>query len=115
MIYSEIESNYMKSLIESIVQHENASITIIDAINLSTQYATSSQSVSKRITQKRAQELIEDWIKFGYFLKIDETIQLGPRSIGEFGSTLRIKFPDNVWGCHLCNQITFKVRQIIKI
>lgn len=101
----------MKSLIEAIVQENNSAITMIRAINLSTPFAAS-QATSKKISKTRAQELIEEWKTVGYFISDDDVVSLGPRTIAEYGETLRSKFPDYVWGCHLCKQICTKVRFI---
>lgn len=100
----------MKILIEAIVQEDNSTITMIRAVNLSTPFAAS-QATSKKISKARAQELIDEWKTVGYFISDDDVLSLGPRTIAEFGETLRNKFPDYVWGCHLCKQISTKVHE----
>lgn len=66
-------------------------------------------NTTKKITKQRAQNLIEDWCQSGYFIDINDKIHLGPRTIGEFGSQFRAKFPDYINSCFLCSQPTFKV------
>lgn len=116
-VYSDIECGYMKLLMEKIVTSETHSITMMAALHLCGEAKPQNaptQSTSKKITKQRAEDLVDDWMAAGYFFLMndDTAITLGPKALAEFRDTLRTKFPDDIQNCHLCSEITMKVRLI---
>lgn len=108
--YNEAECNYFKLLLEQMFQYETYSIPNMIALNLSSSTVTSSQAArTKKVTKQRAQDLLEEWVSRGYFVNANERIQLGPRSIGEFGEVLSTEYAEYVKKCYLCKNVSFKV------
>lgn len=100
----------MKNVIEKIVMNETHSISLMMAVHLCSASNTQSQSTTKKVTKQRAEELLEEWSAVGYFMMIGDFITLGPRCIGEFRETFRMKFNNFIHSCHLCSEITLQVR-----
>ncbi|XP_031625660.1 non-structural maintenance of chromosomes element 1 homolog [Contarinia nasturtii] len=109
-IASEVECNFMKSIMEKILMSDTHSITIMSAIQLcsTSSQATQSQATSKKITKQRAEELLDEWENIGYFMATGDIITLGPRAIGEFRDTYRTKFGDFIQCCFLCNGLVLQ-------
>lgn len=106
----------MKTLMENIVTSETHSIPFMRAMHLtsvSAQHLSQSQPArsAKKVTQQRAEELIDEWISNGYFFvsSNQEVLTLGPKSITEFRDTLRTKFALHIKNCHLCGELAMKV------
>lgn len=93
---------------EHIVVVNSFSIPVMLALNLCNDLSISTSS-SKKITKQRAQDLIEEWIIAGYFIETDGAYYFGPRTIAEFGDTLRIRYAEHVRSCFLCRQTCFYV------
>lgn len=108
--YTQAESNYLKTLLEKIATSNDYCISIIDALNLSTNLSNT-QTTSKRITKDRAQELFKDWVLSGYILEDDgnESFTFGARTIGEFGQILLQCYAKDLQSCSVCNEIALKV------
>lgn len=97
-------------MFETIATANDYSISIIDALNLST-HLPNTQTTSKRITKSRAQELVKDWTLNGY-LRADvenDHFTFGARAIGEFGQILLQCYADDLQRCTVCNEIALKV------
>jgi hypothetical protein len=64
----------------------------------------------KVLHKTRAEELLAEWIRTGYFVVNGNDIYFGPRMLSEFGNFLKTNFPDNVVACQLCKNVVFVVR-----
>lgn len=99
--YNDTECNFFIELLENLITEVEHHLTKIRAINLCSH---------SKVSRKRAEDLIEKWVQENYLLATSENISIGPRSIGEFGDTLYLKFTDDLVKCYLCKQLVFKVR-----
>ena len=92
----------------AVVEAEGFCAPSITALNIPV------SSNMKKISKQRVQDLIDEWVIGGYFVEMNDGIQLGPRAIGEFGDYLIAKFGNRILLCFLCSQPTFKVSTVAK-
>ncbi|XP_055689622.1 non-structural maintenance of chromosomes element 1 homolog [Lutzomyia longipalpis] len=100
-VYTHEEIQFFPALIKEIITTEEANISPIDVLNLSSKLETP-------ITKGRAEELLEEWTDVGYFHRIDDMIFLGPRMLVEFNGYLAVHFADYIQMCFICKNTVYK-------
>lgn len=107
--YNEVENSFFKAILDSFVTSESFCLPMIHFLNMSASVQSTSLP-TKKLTKKRAEELLDYWCSCCYFVKTDEDLMhFGPRTIGEFSDYLRTKYTNYICICLLCNKVTFQV------
>lgn len=97
--YNEDELDFFKRVLVKIIENEELCISPLAALNLQT-------SSSGKVNQSRAQKLIENWIRNGYFVKQENSmIYLGPKSLVEFKDLLQTMELPYLRTCVLCEDV----------
>ncbi|KAG5875130.1 hypothetical protein JTB14_015457 [Gonioctena quinquepunctata] len=97
-IYSALELEYFHSILQEILNSEEHKITFIVCINITS-------TLSGFFSRDSGQNVLNKWLKAGYFIRRDSHIHLGPRLILEFTSYLKTHYPDSM--CNLCSELVF--------
>lgn len=87
------------------------SVTVMAAVHLCLS-SSQSQSTSKKLNKKRAEELVDEWTAAGYLMTVGDSITLGPRGTAEYRDTFRTKFANYMHSCRLCNEISLQVSDV---
>ncbi|XP_016994069.2 non-structural maintenance of chromosomes element 1 homolog [Drosophila takahashii] len=88
------ECQYFSRLLDKIASEEDCHIAWNAAYNL--------QGNSKPLKKSRMQELLQKWTQMGYFMELDESIYLGPRSLVELSFYLTTNHGEHIKNCMLC-------------
>ncbi|XP_073952881.1 SMC5-SMC6 complex component Non-SMC element 1 isoform X2 [Choristoneura fumiferana] len=101
-VFSAMELEYFRLLLEEIMSIETRQITGILAMNLVNRLKTSS------FTKTHGQKLLDTWCRMRYLDKDENNYALGMRAIHEFQTYLRQNMPDTIEECFLCKEIVFR-------
>ncbi|CAH0559448.1 unnamed protein product [Brassicogethes aeneus] len=89
---------YFQAILGEILNSENYRITFIVCLNLTSTLVLS-------LSRDKGQVVFDKWVKGGYFVKDQNHVYLGLRTIFEFTSYLRSHCPNSL--CKLCNELVF--------
>jgi non-structural maintenance of chromosomes element 1 len=113
-VYTEQEIQYFRILVKEIAESDELHIRQMSCVNLTSKIPK--LKVNMKILQKtRAEELLTEWTRTGYFLLSDHEIYFGPRMLSEFGNFLKTNFPDNIVACQLCKNVVLAVSDVISL
>lgn len=93
--YQPHEIEFIKSMLNMIIESENGSVSSVDLINIG-------MDLTKKISAQAAQELLNKLIDGGWIKENGGKAFLGSRTIIELGSYLKNKYKDHVGECMLC-------------
>ncbi|XP_055606651.1 non-structural maintenance of chromosomes element 1 homolog [Uranotaenia lowii] len=99
--YSEPELSLFRLMLREMALAEEHRLRPIVCLNLTGQLA------GKSISKVRAEELLDEWEKMGYFIQLDDHWCFGPRVVAEFERYLSTNFPEQMHRCTLCNESVF--------
>ncbi|XP_058832000.1 non-structural maintenance of chromosomes element 1 homolog [Topomyia yanbarensis] len=99
--YTESELNLFRLLLRELACSEEHKLRPITCLNLTSEIA------GKQISKVRAEELLEEWEKSGYFVQLDGMWYFGPRATAEFDRYLCQNFEEQMHKCKLCNESVF--------
>lgn len=105
--YSDIEKQYFQTIFQEILGKQNYEILINECLNLSSTFHS--------ISIQRAQTLLNKWIMDGYFVKNENRVYFGIRTISEFNELFRNNYADQISICILCQELIFNVRRIFYV
>lgn len=101
--YTESELGLFRLILRELAGNEENKLKPIVCLNLT------SQIQGKPLSKVRAEELLEEWEKQGYFVQLDGMWYFGPKTIGEFDRYLLSNYPDEIQRCKLCKESVFYV------
>ncbi|XP_058464599.1 non-structural maintenance of chromosomes element 1 homolog isoform X2 [Malaya genurostris] len=99
--YTESELSLFRLMLRELACTEDNKIRPIACLNLTTEIS------GKAISMMRAEELLEEWEKAGYFVQLDGMWYFGPRTTVEFERYLSQNFEEQMQKCKLCNETVF--------
>ncbi|XP_065089192.1 non-structural maintenance of chromosomes element 1 homolog [Ochlerotatus camptorhynchus] len=99
--YTESELALFRLILRELACNEENKLKPIVCLNLT------SEIKSKPLSKVRAEELLEEWEKLGYFVQLAEMWYFGPKTIGEFDRYLLANYPDEMQRCKLCKESVF--------
>ncbi|XP_061387696.1 non-structural maintenance of chromosomes element 1 homolog [Musca vetustissima] len=102
--YTDTERNYFYKLLESLVSREDYGFAWNDIYRVAELIP---DTVQRKLSKQRIQDLEIIWTSQGYFLQKDDKIYLGPRAMVEYGNYLKQHFPDYIKDCILCRTIVY--------
>jgi hypothetical protein len=97
--YSENELDLFKLILNKIVDNEELRTTPISIMNLQI------DGNSGKVKTLRVEKLLEEWIRSGYFVRENNSILLGPKSLIEFKEILQSFELEYLRTCVLCDDI----------
>lgn len=106
--YTDNELDYFKQIFAKVVENPELKISPREALNLQS-------SCSGKLNKVRAEKLLDTWSTTGYFVRNENMLYLGPKSLTEFKEDLKEMNADHLKGCGLCEDIAAWVRIIIFI
>lgn len=101
--YTESELALFRLILRELASNEENKLKPIMCLNLT------SEIQGKPLSKVRAEELMEEWEKLGYFGQLDGMWYFGPKAIGEFDRYLLANYPDVMQRCKLCKESVFYV------
>ncbi|XP_053688295.1 non-structural maintenance of chromosomes element 1 homolog [Sabethes cyaneus] len=99
--YSESEVGLFRLMLREMASSEEHKLRPIVCLNLT------SEITGKPVSKMRAEDLLEEWEKLGYFVQIDGMWYFGPRCTAEFGWYLTQNHGDQMHKCKLCSELVF--------
>ncbi|XP_055533382.1 non-structural maintenance of chromosomes element 1 homolog [Wyeomyia smithii] len=99
--YTESEIALFRLILREMACSEDHKLRPIVCLNLTTNI------VGKSVSKMRAEELLEEWEKLGYFVQLDGMWCFGPRSTTEFGWYLNQNHGEQMHKCKLCSELVF--------
>ncbi|XP_055626179.1 non-structural maintenance of chromosomes element 1 homolog isoform X2 [Toxorhynchites rutilus septentrionalis] len=103
--YSKPELSLFRLMLKELACSEGHKVRPIVCLNLT------AEITGKTITKVRAEELLDEWEKLGYFVQMDEMWYFGPKTVAEFDRYLSAHFAEHMHKCLLCNEMDFYVRE----
>lgn len=94
--FSETELDYFKMLFLIVLESEELNISPLNALNIQT---------ATKINKTRIEKMLENWIMDGYFLRQDDKIYLGPKSVIEFKEIIQKMELPHLRSCMLCEDV----------
>ncbi|XP_060524761.1 non-structural maintenance of chromosomes element 1 homolog [Cylas formicarius] len=96
--FSALEMEYFNVLLKEIINSQSHKLTYATVLNITS-------TLSTHLSRDNGQTVFTKWLKGGYFVKIDDYVYLGPRTIFEFTSFLKSHCPEQI--CNLCLELVF--------
>ncbi|CAH1966217.1 unnamed protein product [Acanthoscelides obtectus] len=97
-VFTLAQLEYFHAILMEIINSVEYRITYPECLNITC-------SLKFPVTRDAGQEVFEEWIKGGYYVKQTNFVYLGPRLIQEFSAYLKTCCPSNV--CILCQELVF--------
>lgn len=105
--YTESETALFRLILREMATSEGHKLKPIVCLNL-----TSEIHQGKQLNKMRAEELLEQWERFGYFVLLDGMWHFGPKTAGEFDRYLTANYSDHIQHCKLCKESVFYVSRM---
>ncbi|KAJ3647581.1 hypothetical protein Zmor_019452 [Zophobas morio] len=96
--FSAVELEYFHAILQEIVTSDDHTIQYPRAINIAS-------TLTATLSRDNGEKALIRWIKGGYYVKQDERVFLGPRTILEFTTFLRTNTEN--CSCDLCSELVF--------
>lgn len=103
--YTEHEVDFFKQIFTKIVENLDLNISPREALNLQSSHVG-------KLNKMRSEKLLDGWCTSGYFVRHDNLIFLGPKSLTEFKEDLKGMGAEHLKGCGLCEDIAAWVSYI---
>uniref|UniRef100_A0A182K710 Non-structural maintenance of chromosomes element 1 homolog n=1 Tax=Anopheles christyi TaxID=43041 RepID=A0A182K710_9DIPT len=103
-VFTAPELHFFRVLLRELTLSEDHTLAMITCLNLTNDTAGEGM---KPLPKTRAEQLLQEWEQLGYFLTLDDTCYLGPKSVVEFEKYLNRNYGDIVTRCCLCNVTIF--------
>lgn len=103
--YTESETALFRLILRELAGTEEHKLKPILCLNLTAEIQ------GKPLSKVRAEQLLDQWEKLGYFVLLDGMWHFGPKTIGEFDRYLAANYPDQMQRCKLCKESVFYVRE----
>lgn len=100
-IFSAVDLEYFRILLEDIVVTNRREISGIQALNLVGR-------MKGNLLKTDAQRLLDKWCQMKYLEKLESAYGLGIRAIHEFEGYIRQNLPDAIEECSLCKRIVYR-------
>lgn len=100
--FTENELDYFKMLLLIVIENEDLNISPLNALNIQT---------ATKINKTRIEKMLDNWIMNGYFVREDNKIYLGPKSVIEFKEIIQSMELNHLRSCLLCEDIAAWVSQ----
>lgn len=94
--FNHTELDYFKLLLLCVMENEELNISPLNALNIQT---------ATKINKTRIEKMLENWIMNGYFLRQENKIYLGPKSLIEFKEIIQNMELPQLRSCVLCEQV----------
>ena len=102
--YTQPERNFIKKLIEEIVESNKGSISEINAINLC-------HDLERRVSINDAENVINNLIQGKWLIRSGDNLHLSVLTTSEMTNYFQDNYSDRCAKCNFCFNITFKVNK----
>uniref|UniRef100_A0A023EMY4 Non-structural maintenance of chromosomes element 1 homolog n=1 Tax=Aedes albopictus TaxID=7160 RepID=A0A023EMY4_AEDAL len=99
--YSESETTLFRLVLREMATSEEHKLKPIMCLNLT------GEIQGKQLSKVRAEQLLDQWEKMGYFVQLGGMWHFGPKVIGEFDRYLTTNYPEQMRMCKLCKESVF--------